>query len=128
MPGCNGDCNVSSLLVDFCRSEAVSGIALKTITAAIGRLCAYAQEANKLLCEIGMDAMHGFVQHLYSLENAGRTKEDSEQETYIVMQFYDFLVSQGCMATNPLRELKAAAIQQLLEKVEEKINDDKNGL
>jgi site-specific recombinase XerD len=73
-----------------------------------------------------MKEIHGFVQHLYSLESAGRTKEDSEQETYIVTQFYDFLVNQGCMAVNPLRELKAAAIRQLLEKVSKALQGGEN--
>jgi hypothetical protein len=68
---------------------------------------------------MGMKEMHGFVHHLYGLEGDIYTKTDSELDINIVMLFYDFLVSQGCMASNPVRELKAAAIQQLLEELAE---------
>jgi site-specific recombinase XerD len=120
MPGCNGDCNVSSLLCDFCLGEEAVSIGLNKITVAIGRLCTYAKEAGKLLCEIRMKEMEGFVQHLYGLENAGYTAEDSKQEIWIVTLFYDYLVGRGCMVRNPAIELKDAAIRQLLEKLMEK--------
>jgi site-specific recombinase XerD len=66
---------------------------------------------------MGFYEMKGFVHHLYSLEGEHYTIEDSEQDIHIVTLFYDYLVSRGCMAGNPLRELKEAAIRQLLEKL-----------
>src|SRR4030043_533718 len=102
---CGGDCNVTSLLVDFCLDEGACSIGLSKITASIGRLCVFAQEAGKSLCDLGFEEMHAYVHHLYSLEGESYTKTDSELEINIITLFYDFLVSQGCMAANPVREL-----------------------
>jgi len=117
MPNCSGECNVSSLLADFCLDEKVCDVGLARITEYISRLCSYAKQAGKLLCEMRMTEMEGFVGYLYGLEDPDGPADQSRQEIYIVTLFYDFLAGRGCVAGNPLRELKEAAVRQLMKRL-----------
>ena len=114
---CNGDCNTSEFLLAFSQTESACGIGQDRIDTAIVRLYSYVKEAGKLLCEMKRKEMEGFVQHLYGLEGESHTAEDSRQEIWTVTLFYDYLAGRGCMAGNPVTELKDAAIWELMEKL-----------
>jgi hypothetical protein len=117
MSRCKKGCNTSELLPAFAASEAGRRSEEARVTAALKKLCEYAVEGNKLLCELGVEQMQGFVHHLYSLENEKYTPDDSREDIFIIMLFYDYLESRGCAEGNPVRELKAKAVQQLVERI-----------
>ena len=118
MSGCKRGCNTSELLPAFVACTQARGTEESRITAAIKRLCNYAEESKKLLCEIGFKEMQGLVHYLYSLEDGNYTAEDSDQEIHLVRLFYDYLVRRGCVGGNPVILLKEAALKELMGRME----------
>jgi site-specific recombinase XerD len=118
MSGCKGGCNTSALLCGFVEELQPQGEQRQWIIAALNRLCDYAQGVGKLLCEMGMPEMQGFVHYLYSLEKGEYTADDSHRETHICGLFYAYLLARGCVSANPVQALKQAAIAELMEGIE----------
>ena len=119
MSGCGKDCDCKELFARF--AKGVEGkIEAGRLMITGNDLCGYATEQGHLLCELDMMGIKGFLDLLYSLESEVFTGDDIRREFHVVKLFYDYLREAGCVKTNPAEELRAAAIRQLLGRMEEK--------
>jgi hypothetical protein len=116
--GTIGDCDLNRLAEGFLSTQRVCWASI-----AIARLMAYARDHGKVLCVMGIGDAREYVRYLYGQENDDFTPADSARELHIVTRFYDYLQAQGCLTVNPLRQLKALAVRQLVEGLE-----NENGL
>jgi site-specific recombinase XerD len=105
-----GDCDLNKLAEAFLSTQHVCWASV-----AMWRLLTYAREHGKVLCVIGVEGAREYVRYLYSQEDDDFTPADSARELHIVTLFYDYLLAHECLTANPMRELKALAVRQLVE-------------
>ena len=79
--------------------------------------CRYADSCSKLLCDISLEDLPGFIKQLYQLESPAFTADDIHREINIINLFYDYLQATGCVRDNPVQQLKQQEIAGLLEQL-----------
>lgn len=119
MSKCGKDCNCKELYARFTQSmerKIEAGLLMS-----VGNdLCGYVVEQGCLLCGLDMLGIKGFLDRLYSLESAVFTEDDIRREFHVVRLFYDFLKEACCVKSNPAEELRAAAVRELLGRLQAK--------
>lgn len=118
MPECKKTCRPQELFFRFTGTDTVRGIDITRLMTAAGHLAEYLADNNKLPCETGLTEMAGFIKFLYSRESYACTEQDIQREVYIISLFYAFLKDRGCVAVNPVVQLKRQEIKKLLQGME----------
>lgn len=119
MSECRESCNCKELFARF--TQAMEGRLDTMLMMTTGNdLCGYAAQRGCLPCELDMMGIKGFLDLLYSLESVVFTEDNIRKEFHVVKLFYDFLQEAGCVQSNPAGELRAAAVRQLLGRLQEK--------
>ena len=117
MPKCKENCQGKKLFAAFQKTGTGRRIGAAWLMSAARDFCRYADTLHRLLCDISLEDVTGFIRQLYELESPAFTADDIHREINIINLFYDYLQSIGCVTVNPVQQLKQQEIAGLLKQL-----------
>jgi len=112
---CGSACKADELFTAFAGTAAGHRCQTAALQAAADSLAGYAAALGKQLCEITLPEMNTFTGQLYTAGSPAGRQHDPHQLVHMLNLFYTFLQNRGCVAVNPVEQLKQLAIAELLQ-------------
>ena len=112
---CGPACKPEKLFTAFAGTAAGHRCQTAALQSAADCLAEHAAVQGRQLCEITLPEMNTFIGQLYTAGNPAGRQHDPHQLVHILNLFYTFLEHRGCVAVNPVEQLKQQAIAELLQ-------------